>query len=207
MPLALLTSAVLAAIELAINNVLKLDESSQQKLTSIDGSVFAINCTSPAIEIFLIIRGQTLNLCSYYEGEVDTRISGEATALFKLLLARDKNRSFYNDQLEVKGNLERLQTLQKILMGLDIDWEYQLSKFIGDIPTQAFSDSIDSAKDLAKNTHSSLIMDIDEYIHEEKKLFPANEEMESFYSGIGQLKLRIDRLNARLNKLPNLGSE
>lgn len=201
MPLALLTTAVLAGVELGINNVLKLDSASQQKLAALDGAVFAVNCTSPALEVFLIVRGQTLSLCSYYEGEADTRISGQASALLALLLARDKSQAFYNKDLEIQGNLEPLQTLQKILSGLNIDWEYQLSKFIGDIPTQAFSTSLDSASELAKKTHASLTMDIDEYIHEEKKLFPGAGELESFYKAIDQLGLRVDRADARLRKL------
>jgi ubiquinone biosynthesis accessory factor UbiJ len=201
MPLTLLTTAVLAGVELAINNVLKLDTASQKKLAKIDGAVLLIECLTPDLEIFLVVRDQHLHLYSYYEEEVDARISGQSTALLKLLFAKDKNHAFYDEGLEIKGEIGLLQTLQKTLTDLNIDWEYHLSKFIGDIPTQTFSEGLSTAKDLAQNTHESLLMDIDEYIHEEKKLFPAANELASFYQSIDQLRLKVDRAEAKLNFL------
>lgn len=201
MALTLFTSAILASLELAINEVLKLDPACQKKIISLNGSVLAIRCHAPSLEIFLIVREQKLVLASYYEGKPDTLISGRADALLKLLLTKDKNSAFYNDNLEVEGNLELAQALQKILTQINIDWEYHLSKFIGDIPTQTLSTSISSTQEFVRNTHASLAMDLDEYIHEEATLFPTPNDLENFYNAIDALRLKVDRAEARTNLL------
>ena len=197
----LLSTAVCTAIELSINKVLSLDPSGQTKLSALSGPVIAIQCTSPELEIFISVRNQAIHLSTYYEGEPDTCIIGSANALLRLLTAKDKNHSFYDKELALQGRLEHLQALQKVLLGLNIDWEFHLSKFIGDIPTQTFSDSVATASHFAKNTHDSLMMDIDEYVHEERKLFPSERELESFYGSIDALRLKLDRVQARVVNL------
>ncbi len=201
MPFQLLNTAVYTALELAINNTLELDSVSQKKISLLSGSVLEINCTTPSLQIFLSISGHAIHLSSHYEGEPDTCITGSSRSLLKLVFSKDKNQNFYQPDIEIKGNIELARKLQEIVYELDIDWEYLLSHFIGDIPTEAISTGLNSARQTFKQAHESLLMDIDEYIHEEKKLFPTEKELKSFYNSVDEVRLKVDRVEARLENI------
>jgi ubiquinone biosynthesis accessory factor UbiJ len=201
MPLKLLLSSVLSSAELILNKALMLDPASKQKLANLHGKIFAINCTKPECSIIFTVLDEGFLLSSVITDEADAEISASADALLKLLLAKDKNSIIRNDDIQLKGDVSSIQELQAILFELDIDWEYQLSKGIGDIPTQAISDSLDILRNFISNSAKSLTTDIDEYIHEEKNIVPTIAELESFFQRIDQLRLRIDRTESRIGNL------
>jgi len=133
--------------------------------------------------------------------EADAEIAATADVLLKLLIAKNKDSIIRNENIQLKGDASSIQDLQAILFDLDIDWEYQLSKLIGDIPTQALSDGIAKLKIFLSNNAASFTEDIDEYLHEEKKIVPTMSELEIFYQRIDQLRLKVDRAESRINKL------
>ena len=133
--------------------------------------------------------------------KADSEISGSANELLKLLFAKDKGNIIRNNNIQLKGDIASIQELQTILFELNIDWEYQLSKFIGDVPTQTFSDGLGLLQNFLNKSATNLKTDIDEYIHEEAKIVPAANELEEFYYRIDALRLRLDRSHARLTKL------
>lgn len=201
MPFKLLLSSVLSSAELILNKALMLDPASKQKLANLRGKIFSINCTKPECSIIFTVLDDGFLLSSVTVDEADAEISASADALLKLLLAKDKNNLIRNADIQLKGDVSSIQELQAILFELDIDWEYQLSKVIGDIPTQVLSDGIEKLKKFISYSASSLAMDIDEYLHEEKNIVPTIGELESFYQRIEQLSLRIDRTGSRINIL------
>ena len=79
--------------------------------------------------------------------------------------------------------------------------EYELSKIIGDIPTQAVSDSLTIARKFTNKTKQRVIQDVDTYLHDETKAFPSIAEVTGFYQSIDALRLRVDRLQSRVDRL------
>ncbi len=201
MPFKLLLSSVLSSAELILNKALMLDPASKQKLVNLRGKIFTINCTKPECSIIFTVLDDGFLLSPVTVDEADAEISASADALLKLLLAKDKNNLIRNADIQLKGDVSSIQELQAILFELDIDWEYQLSKGIGDIPTQTLSSSLDILKSFISNSAESLTTDIDEYIHEEKNIVPTITELENFFQRIDQLRLRIDRTESRIDNL------
>jgi len=178
-----------------------LDSMSKKKLTKLHGKIFSIKCTAPEYSIFITVLEEGFLLSTVIADEADAEISGSANELLKLLFAKEKGNIIRNNNIRLKGDATSIQELQTILFELDIDWEYQLSKFIGDIPTQTFSDGLDLLKNFLNKSVASLKTDIDEYIHEEVKIVPTAYELEDFYHRIDALRLRLDRSHAKLTKL------
>lgn len=195
----LLNTAALAGLELLINNILKLDPRSQEKISRLSGSVIKIKSLTPAFSMYIIIKEPGLRLSTYHEGGTTASFTGSSAALLKLLLSKEKN--LYDKDIEVTGDMLLAQNLQQIFSSMNIDWEFHLAKFIGDISTQQLSDLVLSTKKVIVKNRESLLMDIDEYIHEEKKLFPTVQELESFYSLVDELRLKLDRTEARLEEV------
>lgn len=201
MPLNLLLSTALSSVEAILNKALVLDPMSQKKLAKLQGKIFSVKCTNPEISIFITVHEEGFLLSPFIADEADSEISGSADELLKLLFAKDKSNIIRNNDIQIKGDATDIQDLQTIIFDLNIDWEYQLSKFIGDIPTQTLSDGLDLIKNFISKSATSFKTDIDEYIHEEVKIIPTANELEDFYYRIDALRLRLDRSQARLTKL------
>ena len=201
MPFNLLLSSALSNAEALLNRAIMLDPKTKNKLTNLHGTIFSIKCTSPEFSIFITVLEEGFLLSPVIAGEANAEISGSAHELSKLLFAKEKSSVIRNNKIFLKGDANSIQDLQTIIFELDIDWEYRLSKIIGDIPTQVLSESLDSIKNFLDESADSFKIDIHEYIHEEVKLIPTAHELEDFYYRIDALRLRLDRNHARLTRL------
>ncbi len=196
----LFQSTIYSIIETGLNQALSLDPATRKQIAMLSGKCMSIRCQSPDLLLNVLVCDQYLSLSGNEALQSDITIAGNASALIKLLLTRDTS-SLKQDGIIITGDAGLLTKFQKILQNLDIDWEYQLSKYIGDIPTQFAHDSIHSASQFAKKTRHNLHEDIDNYLHEEARLFPSTSEFKDFYKSVDALRLRVDRLNARALKL------
>jgi ubiquinone biosynthesis protein UbiJ len=201
MSLALLQSALLLPLELAINGVLKLDAASKSRLARLDGGTLALRATQPSITLFISVRGNGLHLSTLHEGADTASLHGPTTALLGLLLRREHIDNLHARNVELRGDTGFVQDLQALLLDLEIDWEYHLSKLVGDIPTQAAASGLRETGTLLRKTGSRLRENVTDYLHDESGLLASADELEAFYNEITELKLRTERLQARLDRL------
>jgi ubiquinone biosynthesis accessory factor UbiJ len=201
MSFALLQTALLLPLELSINGVLALDAASKTRLAKLEGRTLAVYATQPSMTLFVSVRGNKLHLGVIHEGPETASLHGSASALLGLLLRREPVDNLRARNVELRGDTSFVQQLQALLLGLDIDWEYHVSKLVGDIPTQAFATGLRGAGDYLRKTGSRLQQDFSDYVHEEKQWLPTAAELETFYGDIAELQLRVDRLQARIQLL------
>ncbi|MDG1851321.1 MAG: SCP2 sterol-binding domain-containing protein [Gammaproteobacteria bacterium] len=193
-------STIYSVIETGLNQALSLDPGTRKQMESLSGKCIRIHCQSPRLLLNILVCEQHLSLSANEALQADVSIKGNASALMKLLVTKNTAK-LRQDGIVISGDVGLLGKFQAILQNLDIDWEYQLSKLIGDIPTQFAHDSIHSAGRFAKKTRHNLEEDIDNYLHEEARLFPSETELKEFYQSVDALRLRVDRLKARTGKL------
>lgn len=196
----LVNSAILSALQTLLNQLLSLDSGALKKLHALSGKSLAVHCKKPEIHFTLQVNDNHIQLYTDCESTTDTTISGSASSLFKLVATKN-TASLRDDGIVITGDTALLTSLQEILRDLDLDWEYQLSRFIGDIPTQAVSDGISATRNFTRRTTSNFQQDVSDYLLEEKKLFPLISELEEFYAAIDSLRMRIDRLDSRCKRL------
>jgi ubiquinone biosynthesis protein UbiJ len=196
----LFQSAILSTVETCLNGLLSLDAAAGARLETMSGKVLQVQCEMPNLRFHLLVSDGRILLMQGDALTADASIRGRASALLKLLV-RGNTAGLREDGIVISGDSGFLNALQQILQNLDVDWEYQLSKFIGDIPTQAISDGITGAQNFVRQSAANLRDDIDAYLHEEKKLFPDKAQLEQFYVAVDSLRLRADRLEARVARL------
>ena len=203
MSLKLIFGSALTGMETVLNNALALDPASKKKLIKLSGKTIAVAVSSPSLSLFITITERGFLLSPIQTAEADSEITGSATSLLPLLISRDKTKIIRTNSVQLKGDISVIQDFQNLLTDLNIDWEYQLSKFIGDVPTQGLSNGLKFIADFISKSSASLKNDLDEYIHEEINLLPGTTEMERFYQRIDTLRLSLDRNQARVNKIAN----
>ena len=115
--------------------------------------------------------------------------------------ADNKTQALFNNQVSLSGDIELSQTLQALLANLDIDWEGKLAKVVGDIAAHQIGQQARILQRWGKSASQTLLLNIEEYLHEESRDLPPRAELEHFYRNIETLTLTTDRLAARIERL------
>jgi ubiquinone biosynthesis protein UbiJ len=185
--------------ELALNSLLKLDAATPSRLQNLQGKTLAVHVTQPQFVIYLSITHQGLHLSHLFEGKPDASLHGSIPALLRLLSKGNGITSLHASNVELRGNTSFVQQLQNLLLDLDIDWEFQFSRIIGNLPTSVLSSGFNQAADFAKQSSSRFKQNLQDYLAEESTLLPRTHELEAHYAAINALALRVDRLQAKFD--------
>ncbi len=195
-------TGVLAAIESALAQALELAPASRRDLEELAGTVLAIDCTAPAVEVFITVgeSGQ-LKLSSYSEAKAVTRVRGSLEDFAALAAAEDPAATLINSNLEIVGNTAPLLALQQLVTKMDLDWEAPLVDALGDVAGHQLAQMLRGLFSWGQAAHTSLRRQLSEFILEEGRLSPPAAELERFYRDVEKLGLRVDRLQSRLQRL------
>lgn len=202
---------VTSGIELAMNQLLKLDPDSQSRLKKLSGK---------SLEV--VIKELPWPLLFSFSKQIDVRVgtakgadaspnSGPADCLIELNLAtlpklKDTSQLtqlIQQKQLNLIGDIYIAQTFSSLLKELDIDWEEQLSHYTGDIAAhQAFF----SARTFLEKTKHQLEQSSAELgarLTQPDAIAVAAVEVTQFSQHVSDLRGATERLAARLALLEN----
>ena len=197
----MLTQALLAAVERGLNRVLALDSTALPRLARLHGRVIAVEAQQPALNLYILADEQGISLASQWFGEVDCTLRAPASALLRLAVARDKQAVLHAPEVDLDGDSGALLELAGVLQDLDLDWEYQLSRWIGPVPTALLASHLRSRAGWTRDNLSSLQQSLADYLSEESRSLVGQREADARFAELDDLKLSLDRLDARLQRL------
>lgn len=191
-----------SALEKALNQCLKLDPDSLAKVTELEGKVIALQVEGLGIEIFLVPTEDGLRVQSVFEGAPDVTIRGGVFSLARMGLS-DQPSNHFGKGVEMDGDTEVGRKMQRILEGLDLDWEEQLSRFSGDVVAHQVGNVVRGFADWGRKAAETFSRDVAEYLQEESRDLVVKEELTPFLDQIDVLRSDVDRLALRIEKLKN----
>jgi ubiquinone biosynthesis protein UbiJ len=192
--------ALAAALEKALDLLLRQDPQALQRCAAMEGRVVALQISGFGLTLYFAPGPEGIQVLSYYEGEPDTRLRGTPLALARMSLGGRENALFKGD-VEIRGDTEVGQQLQDILAATEWDWEEQLSRVTGDIVAHQTGELVRRAGRSIADGRETLRQDLTEYLQEESRLLPSRGEVEHFLSEVDQLRADADRLSARVQRL------
>ena len=197
----MLTQALLAGVESGINRVLALDATALPRLAPLSGKVLAVHCSSPAMSLYLLPDVDGLHLASQWHGEISCSLQAPASSLVRLALSQNKTAILHQPDVELSGDSAALMTLAGILQDLELDWEYELSRWLGPVASQLVGSHVRSRLNWASQSAGSLRQNLADYLSEEARSLAGQREAEARFAELDQLKLALDRLDARIERL------
>jgi ubiquinone biosynthesis protein UbiJ len=197
----MLSTALLAGVELGLNRVLALDSTALPRLARLSGRVIALDCTAPALQLFILPSGEGLQLAGQWAGEADCRLRAPAASLLRLATGKDKTAVLHSPQVELDGDSAVLLELAGILQDLELDWEYELSRWLGPVGSQLLGSHIRSRANWTGKTLDSLRLNLADYLNEESRSLVGQREANARFAELDRLKLDLDRLDARIERL------
>lgn len=198
-----MTTIFLNGLEKSINAYLRLDPASEKRLASLADAIITVELL-PLHYIFQLAA--TPSGIKLYSGELlpaNCKISGTPLQMLSVAINKTDRHSFFADDLKIEGDAAISQQIIELFDEMTIDWEELLSQKIGDTSAHHLSRAFTSLKNFISETKERFCDDINEYIHEESDLFPPKEALTDFYNDIDQLRMDIDRLEARILQLKN----
>lgn len=201
MRFSLATQAALAGLEAGVNRTLRLDPGALTRLGTLQGKVIAVECTAPSLTVFVLPAADGLHLASHYEADADCRLIAPLNALARLATARDKTAVLHEPGVTLVGDSGPLMTLSEILQALDLDWEHELSRGLGPLASGFIGQFVRTARDWTQQSANSLHQDVADYLTEEARSLVGRREAEARFDELDEIKLTLDRLDARMQRL------
>ena len=195
-------SSLIAVAEIGGNRLLTFDEVALAGCREMQGHCIAIDITDLDFQLYCHPGDWGIRLSRRPPPrEVDASISGRLMALVNLAAQQDKLSTSIQERVSFRGNVALAQKLQRILAGLDIDWEEALAQKTGDVFAFQLHQRMRRFNDWLGKSADSLLQTSSEYLREEARLSPTAAEFEQFQSRLTRLKNDVARSEARLQQL------
>jgi len=205
MPLSLAATALLAPVEKAVNALLAQDPHAAKALAGFPGKRVAVQ--TPRIGFMLVFEsaaGQARVRLAALHPEaisepVDVTIAGPVPSLLKMLGGGEQTRA--EGDIRIEGDAELLLDLQQMLNRLDIRWEDLLQPLLGDLLAGGIGNAAASARGWSRQAGGNIKRNLANYLQYESGAMPTPEDLATFADQVDDLRLRLDRLQARLDHL------
>ena len=193
-----MTPAVIAAgLETALNLGLRLDPGLPSRLAALEGKVIAIEPEGLGLTLYLFPGVSGVRVLDQYDGEPAVRIRGTPLALSR----QWRGRGTSGGDITIEGDAAVGREFQTALARLDIDWEEQLSRLLGDAAAHQVGRFWREFRAWGRNAGDSLRRAGGEYLQRELRVLPPRPAVEQFLSDVDALREDADRLAARIERL------
>ncbi len=187
-----------------LSAILGSDPHIRKTLNQFAGKAIQISTSAPPLKLCIIFDEDSVRINaldgSKHALPIDAVVRGSVQELLAQLFGSASS-SLGASAIEVTGDVQLVQDIFTTIKRLDLDWKDYLSRFLGDVPTHELGRVSDRSRAWASQVQSNIHRNVDDYLKEEIQLFPHRNELNNFSAGVDDLRLRIDRLQARVEAL------
>ncbi len=197
----MLFSGLLASVEHGLNRVLRMDSTALPRLDRLSGKVIAVDCRNPSLQLFILPGDDGLLLAAHWEAGADCTLRAPASSLLRLAMSKDKTAVLHSPEVELEGDSAVLLELVGILQDLELDWEYELSRWLGPVASPILGGHLRSSARWSRDSISNLTQNLADYLSEESRTLVGEREAQARFAELDQIKLDLERLEARFERL------
>lgn len=184
-----------------INRYLLLDEKTHQRLEKLQDRIVTIELLPFHFIFQLIFTPSGVEIKEGGEEAAETIVRGTPLQMLHMFISRDNRKQFFAEDLQIEGNADLGQQVVDLFDEMDIDWEEQLAKVTGDVPSYHIHRIANGVQKWLKKTTATLRDDVSDFLHEETLWLPSKTALNEFYHEIDTLRMDVDRIEARFKHL------
>lgn len=193
--------AALLALEQALNHYLALDPEGAARLAPLQGRVICLELSGFGNRLYIIPGVDRLQVFGDYAAEPDCVLRGTPIALARMGLADRKEDELFSGGVSVDGDTDLAHRFGDAIKGLEVDWEEQLARLLGDPVAHRIGTGLRATADWGRQSGKNLTEDLREYLQEEGRLLPTDYELKAFLDAVDTLRDDTERLAARVQRL------
>ncbi len=193
------TVLALAALEDMLNKALDLDPATRLQLNQHIGRSILVNVQFPHLSILVFLDEGKVRLTpaeDHLSHEANATVTASSFDLIKQAL--NKEQVISQSGLQIEGDVFFLHELQKISHQIDIDWEFGLSQFVGDISASQIGQGVRSLFDFAKQAANAFLNNSSQFLREDAQILPKKWQVDDYIEEVQELRSDIERLEARI---------
>jgi ubiquinone biosynthesis protein UbiJ len=198
---------LLTGLETAINRCLRLDPELEQGVAELQGTVVEIHLEGLAdpfqlhpgpagVTVVGVPRGDSATVSA-----ADLSISGPPFSLLGFFMSASSHQGILPEGVSVSGELVVIQRLRDLARRAHFDWEEPLSKLVGDSLAHEIGRGARGVLARARHAGDTLLMDIGEYLSEERRVAPTELEIDDFAARVDRLRDDVERLEVRVARV------
>lgn len=200
----LLPQVATAAIELIINKALALNNNKLVSFSAINQKTLTLKLTELAFPLSFTVNSNASATGIIVRTHVETSdctISTSINTLKKLKDNQSLTLLIKQGELDVYGDIKLAQQFANIVQSLAIDWQSELARHLGDIPTHKLLQFGNKITKSVSATSKQIGADIGEYLVHEKRLVVTNSQIANFNQQTKDIASKVDTLSARIDML------
>lgn len=193
--------AALDGLETTVNGYLRLDPATPERMAELQGKMIEIRLRPLDLRFFVLPGSQGVQITSEADRDPDTIISGTPLALARTGINRKAASGLFSEDVQISGDVEAGRQLKAALDAMDIDWEEQLSRLLGDVLAHHIGNVARGLRDWSEQAARTMQDNVGEYLQEEIRLLPSSEEVDELMSAVDRLRADVDRLEQRIERM------
>ncbi len=192
----------LQTIEAVLDELLEQDPEARARLAQWHGRVIAVALRGTGLTLYFVPDASgRLQLLGRYEGEPDATIEGSPIDLMRASDKREGLAQLFAGHVRLRGDTELAHRFSEVLGGLHIDWEEQLSRYVGDVAAHELARLAREAGEEGRRLGDLFARNLSEYLTEEARLLPHPFEIEAWIRAVEDTRDDVERLGARIDWL------
>ena len=191
------------ALEAALNRALALDPDTREALAALDGRSVELALDAPPLALRLQVEGQRLVVGpAQADAEPDLGVRATLGALLSQLPPLRRDDAPPVGRMRVSGDADLARRLQRLAERFDPDWDAPFVAVFGEVlgvqVAKVFAGALRQARAGARGLAETTV----EYLTEESRDLVPREELAAFHDDVDALRDDVERLAARVARLP-----
>jgi len=191
-----------SAIEFAVNHALALNIHGVKALTVLEQKTLTIQLSEIGFPLSFSVNNNKILITSLTERS-DCTVYSSIKTLKDLKKQQQITELIKQEKLDVIGDLKVAQQFASIAESLEIDWQSEIAKHIGDIPTYKLSQFGSSLVKKFNFATQQIQADASEWLVHEKRLAVTSSQISHFSQQVNELRLQTNDVAERIEKLSN----
>ena len=191
---------LLGLAEAGGNRVLSFDPQALRRCAEMQGNIIAIELVDVERTLYCHPGNWGLRISVQTPPrEADAIIRARLMALANLAFSGDKLSSSMEQRIEISGHVSVAQKFQRLLQEIDIDWEEQLSKLLGDAVAFRIGQGVNHTRNWAQESARSFSEAGRDFLQNDSASLPSNSEFKRFNQQVTEMRNAVDRMEALLD--------
>lgn len=188
-------------IDRALILLSKLDPQMSSLLLPLNNKTLRVEITDIDFSVTLKVEKSKINTTDEHSKNV---LKGKLAYILELIFNKNLQELIIANKLDYQGSLKDLNEFNKFISAIDIDLVYKISEITSPEFAATIAKPFTKAKEYLRTSRQETIVDIKDFLTEEKRTLISQNEINIFYRQVQELKQATDRIEAKLNLLQSL---
>jgi len=180
-----------SGLEKLTNVALSLNLHGKKSLDKLEQKTLSIHLQDIGFPLSFTVSAQKIHVNTFAE-HADCTINTSIKTLLLLKEEQQLTELIKQDKLDILGDIKVAQQFANIAETLDIDWQSELAKHIGDIPTYKLTRVGHLLTKKLKFAAEQIQADASEWLVHEKRLVVTNSQLSNFNQQVNDVSMQVD---------------